>query len=210
VEDDKGINELIKRTLHMTGHHGFSAYSGREAVSIVKKAAIDLVLLDISLPDCNGFMLMRQLGKDMPVIFVTARSEVVDRVKGLNCGAEDYIVKPFAMDELIARVQVVLRRQNKQQSVYCIGEVKVDLERHLVFRKGESLDITNREFELLKILIINRNIALSRSRLLDLAWGDDYDGEERTVDVHIQRLRKKLNLESQIKTIFKLGYRMEF
>lgn len=212
VEDDKRINELIRRTLAMTGHQGFPAFSGREALFVLEGKRIDLILLDIGLPDMDGFGLMKCLSgeyADIPVICVTARDEVTDRVKGLKGGAEDYIVKPFAMEELLARIQVVLRRFHKEQNVFHIRDVEVDLSGAVVKRRGRTVELTNREYELLKVLLLNRNIALSRERLLELAWGMDFYGDDRTVDVHIRRLRQKLGLEKDIRTIFKYGYRLE-
>lgn len=212
IEDDKKINELIRRTLSMTGHQGLTAFSGREALLSLEQKRADLILLDIGLPDMDGFSLMRRLSEDygdIPVICVTARDEVADRVKGLVGGVEDYIVKPFAMEELLARVQVVLRRFHKEQNIYVIRDVEVNLAAGTAARGGRAVELTNREFELLKILLINKNIALSRERLLDLAWGMDYYGDDRTVDVHIRRLRQKLGLEKDIKTVFKYGYRLE-
>ncbi len=212
VEDDRRINELIRRTLSMTGHAGLTAFTGREALSVLGKSRIDLILLDIGLPDIDGFLLMRRLSEeygDIPVICVTARDEVPDRIKGLKGGAEDYIVKPFAMEELLARIQVVLRRFHREQTVYHIRDVEVDLAGAAVKKAGVPVELTNREYELLRILLVNKNIALSRERLLDLAWGRDFYGDDRTVDVHIRRIRQKLGLEKDIKTIFKYGYRLE-
>ena len=145
----------------------------------------------------------------IPVICVTAKGEVSNRVKGLMGGAEDYIVKPFALEELIARIQVVLRRNHKEQTLYRIGDTEIDLKSGIVKRNGAIVELASQEYGLLKTLLENKNIALSRSRLLDLAWGMDYEGEERTVDVHIRRLRQKLGMEESIKTIFKYGYRLE-
>lgn len=212
VEDDRRINELIRRTLSMTGHKGLTAFTGREALSALRKNRIDLILLDIGLPDMDGFSLIKRLSeeyKDIPVICVTARDEVPDRIKGLKGGAEDYIVKPFAMEELLARIQVVLRRFHREQTVYHIRDVEVDLAGAVVKKAGALVELTNQEYELLKILLVNKNIALSRERLLDLAWGKDFYGDDRTVDVHIRRIRQKLGLEKDIKTIFKYGYRLE-
>ncbi len=212
IEDDRKINELIRRTLSMTGHQGLTAFSGQEALSALERKGADLILLDIGLPDMDGFSLMRQLRaeyRDIPVICVTARDEVPDRVRGLKDGAEDYIVKPFAMEELLARIQVVLRRFCKEQNSFCIRDVEVNLTEGTATRGGKDAGLTNREFALLKILLLNKNIALSRERLLDLAWGMDYYGDDRTVDVHIRRLRQKLGLEEDIRTIFKYGYRLE-
>lgn len=212
VEDDRRINELIRRTLAMTGHKGLTAFTGREALSALGKKNIDLLLLDIGLPDMDGFALLKQISEDyadIPVICVTARDEVPDRVKGLKGGAEDYIVKPFAMEELLARINVVLRRFHREQNIYHIRDVEVDLAGAVVKKGGVPVELTNREYELLKILLANQNIALSRERLLDLAWGRDFYGDDRTVDVHIRRIRKKLGMEQDIKTIFKYGYRLE-
>lgn len=208
VEDEKGISELLKRTLNMSGYHSFQAFTGLEAIRLVKKENVDLVLLDINLPDINGFKVLKEMG-DIPVIYLTARDEIPDKVKGLSQGAEDYIVKPFDINELLARIQVVLRRYNKEEKAVVIGASMIDLEKHTVFLEEEKVELTNQEFELLKILVRNRNMALSRNKLLDLAWGMDYFGDERTVDVHIQRLRKKLKLENYIKTVYKFGYRLE-
>lgn len=212
VEDDRRINELIRRTINMTGHMGVPAFSSREALSVLEEKRIDLILLGIGLPDMDGFVLMRQIAREfngIPVICVTARDEVPDRVKGLKGGAEDYIVKPFAMEELLARVQVVLRRFHKEQSIFHIRDVEVDLAGADVKKGGEHTNLTKQEYELLKVLLLNKNIALSRERLLELAWGMDYYGDDRTVDVHIRRLRQKLGLENEIKTIFRYGYRLE-
>lgn len=210
VEDEPAINELMKRTLSLTGHLCFQAYTGMDALKLIntKIDQPDLILLDINLPDIDGFQVMEHI-RNIPVIYVTARDEVPDRVKGLNSGAEDYIIKPFAMEELVARVQVVLRRFHREEKTFAIDDVTVDVEKHKVTKNGLDVELTNQEFELLRILLTNNNIALSRNQLLDLAWGIDYFGDDRTVDVHIQRLRKKLGLEAYIKTVFKYGYRLE-
>lgn len=212
IEDDRRISGLVCRTLAMTGHQGFPAFTGREALLALEGNRIDLVLLDIGLPDIDGFQLLKLISKefaDIPVICVTARDEIPDRVKGLRGGAEDYLVKPFAIEELLARVQVALRRCHKEQSVFRFRDVEADLGGGVVKKAGVLVELTNREYELLKVLLLNKNIALSRERLLELAWGMDFYGDDRTVDVHIRRLRQKLGLEKEIKTIFKYGYRLE-
>ena len=208
VEDDKSINELIRRTVRMTGHRGLPVHDGREALKAVEQKVPDLILLDMNLPDISGFELLKQW-KQIPVICVTARGEIGDRVRGLNGGADDYIVKPFAVEELVARIQAAMRRQNKEQTLYQLGSVEVDTSQAVVRNEGIPVELTTREYELLKVLLENKNIALSRDRLLDLAWGMDYCGDDRTVDVHIRRLRQKLGLEEYIRTIFKYGYRLE-
>ena len=208
VEDDKSINELMVRCLSVTGHECLTAFTGSEAIRIVEKNIVDLILLDINLPDVSGYDVMDYFN-GIPVIYVTARSELKDKIKGLNGGAEDYIVKPFDFQELVARVNVVLRRYGKGEDAFCLGDIKVDLKNYKVYRENEEINITKQEFELLKALISNKNINLTREQLLNAAWGWDYDGDERTVDVHIQRIRKKLKWESFIKTIYKIGYRLE-
>ena len=208
VEDDKSINELIRRTVRMTGHRGLPVHDGREALKAVDQKVPDLILLDMNLPDISGFELLKQW-KQIPVICVTARGEIEDRVRGLNGGAEDYIVKPFAVEELVSRIQAALRRQHKEQTYYRLGSVEVDTAKAAARKDGIPVELTTREYELLKVLLENKNIALSRDRLLDLAWGIDYCGDDRTVDVHIRRLRQKLGMEDYIRTIFKYGYRLE-
>lgn len=208
VEDEKSINDLMFRCLTMTGHQCLTAFTGREALSLVCQKHPDLILLDINLPDGSGFDFKEQL-PDIPVIYVTARGDITDRIRGLNGGAEDYITKPFDFQELIARVNVVLRRFQREDSVFTFQEITVSMRDYKVFQGEEEITLTRQEFELLKALILNRNLTLTREQLLNAAWGWDYDGDVRTVDVHIQRLRKKLHWENCIKTIYKIGYRLE-
>jgi len=210
VEDDKPISDLILMNLKLVGHTGKQAFDGNEAATALENFTPDLVLLDVMLPYKDGFSLMEQKTfENIPVIFLTAKDSITDKVKGLNLGADDYIVKPFEAVELLARVEAVLRRVKPAERVIAIDNVSVHLDRRVVTVDDVPVDLTNREFELLEVLITNRNIALSREKLLDLAWGYDYFGDTRTVDVHITKLRKKLNFESRIKTVFKLGYRLE-
>ena len=168
-----------------------------------------MILLDIMLPKMDGFAVIREMGDDIPVIFLTARGAVQDRVTGLHLGAYDYIVKPFDMLELQARVESVLRRTQKLDKEFALGDVKVDLPGRQVFHKGELVDFAPQEFLLIEALIKNRNIALSRDKLLEIAWGYDYGGDTRTVDVHIYNIRKKLCWEHVVKTVYKVGYRLE-
>ncbi len=209
VEDEKLINNLIRENLVLVGHICIQAYDGPEARMCLRQDEFDLVLLDIMLPGCSGYDVLPDAA-DTPVIMLTAKDNVYDKVKGLNMGAEDYIVKPFDMLELIARVNAVLRRQDRRGSdVFTIGEIHVDLQSHMV-RDGErEIPLTLKEYELLEYLIHNRNIALSREQLIQSVWGYDYEGDTRTVDVHVASLRKKLGLEGELKTVYKLGYRLE-
>ncbi len=208
VEDEFSISELIHRNLKLTGHNCVQAFDGYEAVEILKRRTFDLILLDIMLPGIDGYQVFHYTG-GAPTIFLTAKSELSDKLKGLTMGADDYITKPFQMLELAARVETALRRARKTEHGFALGDMRVNFESCQVFVKDEPVDLTPKEYKLLETLIRNRNIALSRERLLDLVWGYDFEGGTRTVDVHIQRLRQKLCLERQIKTVYKLGYRLE-
>lgn len=208
VEDEEAINELVRRNLTLVGHSCMSAMDGETALTMMSSHPFDLLILDIMLPKLDGFEVFKQ-SQNIPTIFLTARTNVQDRVKGLVMGADDYITKPFEMLELLARVEAVLRRTKKQEDSFVLGDLKVEFQGRKVYLKEQLVDCTPKEFELLEVLIKNRNIALSREKLLELVWGFEYEGETRTVDVHIQRLRKKLGLEKQIATVYKLGYRLE-
>ncbi|MDP4093994.1 MAG: response regulator transcription factor [Bacillota bacterium] len=209
VEDEPAINELIKRNLQLVGHRCVSAFDGRQALDLIEQPnSFDLVLLDIMLPGLDGFTVFDRI-QAIPVIFLTARNSLNDRVKGLNMGAYDYIVKPFEMLELLARVDATLRRTKTENDTYVIDNIKIDLSSRQIFVDGKNTECTPKEYELMEVLIKNRNIALSREKLLELAWGYDFEGDTRTIDVHIQKLRKKLGLEDRIKTVYKLGYRLE-
>ena len=213
VEDEKSIYDLILMNLKLVGHTGRQAFDGNEAAAALKDFQPDLVLLDVMIPYQDGFSLMEhKVFGDIPVIFLTAKDSTMDKVKGLKLGADDYITKPFEAVELLARVESVLRRVEpaaRATRVVVINSASVYLDRRVATVDGSPVDLTNREFELLEVLINNRNIALSREKLLNLAWGYDYFGDTRTVDVHITKLRKKLNLENYIKTVYKVGYRLE-
>ena len=208
VEDELSINELIRKNLNLTGHHCTQAFDGLSAVSLLENRKFDLMVLDIMLPGLNGYQVLEN-ACGIPTIFLTAKSELADKLKGLTMGADDYLTKPFQMLELTARVEAVLRRTKKAELEFTLGSMKYDFERHQVFLDGVVTECTPKEYELLEVLIRNRNIALSREKLLDMVWGYDFEGGTRTVDVHIQRLRHKLHLENHIKTVYKLGYRLE-
>ncbi|MDO4545488.1 MAG: response regulator transcription factor [Bacillota bacterium] len=208
VEDEFSINELICRSLQAAGHHCVQVFTAMEAIKAADKEEPDLVLLDVNLPDLDGFALYKHL-EPLPVIYVTARDEIGDKLRGLASGAEDYVVKPFDIQELIARVNLVLRRNHRSEEAIKVGEMVIDLERQTVHHGKELVSLSNREFQLLRVLLEHKNMVLSRRQLLELAWDMDYQGEERTVDVHIRRLRQKLRLEDKIKTVFKAGYRLE-
>lgn len=208
VEDELSINELIRRNLSLTGHHCTQAFDGLSAVGLLENRSFDLIVLDIMLPGLDGYQVLER-ASGTPAIFLTAKSELNDKLKGLAMGADDYLTKPFQMLELTARVEAILRRTRKGETEFTLGDIKCDFNRHQVFLNETAVECTPKEYELLEILIRNRNIALSREKLLDMVWGYDFDGGTRTVDVHIQRLRHKLHLEKYIKTVYKLGYRLE-
>lgn len=209
VEDEKAINQLMKQNLVLQGHQVVQAFDGKQALEILdSKGDLDLVILDIMLPYISGMELIKEI-TDVPVMFVTAKDGIQDKLKGLTSGAEDYLVKPFDMLELIARVNLILKRHKKDTTTFSLAGAEVDLVSQKIVKDGEEIILTPQEWSLLEVLIRNVNIALSRDKLLNMAWGYDFDGDARTVDVHIVKLRKKLGWEEQIKTLYKLGYRLE-
>lgn len=210
VEDEKPISELIRINLTNAGHDCTCVYDGKAAADLLENTRFDLVLLDVMLPNVDSFELMDYIRPmDIPVIFLTAKGNVDDRVKGLRLGAEDYIVKPFAIAELLARVDTVIRRYSKADSVIEFGAVEVLTQSHLVMRRGVAVELTPKEYELLLLFLQNKNIALFRDVIFERVWEGEYTGDTRTVDLHVQRLRKKLGLEDTLKTVYKVGYRLE-
>ncbi|AEB74759.1 response regulator transcription factor [Clostridium botulinum] len=210
VEDDLAIGDLIEINLQMSGYEVLKAIDGEEAKEVFDKEDIDLVLLDVMLPKIDGFQLIKYIKKkDIPVIFLTAKNSVIDKVKGLRLGADDYIVKPFENIELLARIEVVERRYNKDDKIIKFKNIEVDINKRIVKLNGDYVELTLKEFQLLLLFIKNKNIALSREQILNKVWGYDYVGETRTVDIHVNRLREKLDLRNNIKTIFKVGYRLQ-
>ena len=210
VDDEERIRELIKMNLELAGYECSEAEDGDVAIEKMKEVKPDLALLDIMLPKKNGYEIAEDFIKaDIPIIFLTAKDSVVDKVKGLKLGADDYIVKPFESMELLARIEAVLRRKGKDIEEFEYKGVKINFSTREVKVNNEPVEMTAQEFSLLEVLIKNKNLALSREKLLESAWGYDYYGDTRTVDMHIQRLRKKLNWENVIVTVFKYGYRLE-
>ncbi len=209
AEDELAINDLICKNLKLLGHKTAQAFDGAQAMQLIEERGFDLVLLDVMMPQMSGFEVKAKLPADLPVIFVTAKNSVSDQLTGLNLGADDYIVKPFDVLVLIARVENVLRRTKKNSTLFTLNDCTIDLAKRIVIKDGKEVVLTLQEFNLLEALVLNRNFALSREKLLQLAWGYDYMGDTRTVDVHIQKLRKKLDLQKEIVTVFKYGYRLE-
>lgn len=210
VEDDPNIAKLIEATVAIGGYEGVVCTNGAEAFQKMEKEEYDLILLDVMLPDMSGFEIMRnRTNTDTPVIFITARQELTDKVRGLRLGAEDYIVKPFEAMELLARIEVILRRVKKTVQIYEYRDISVNIEEHTCKKNGQLIYLTPKEFEVLVFFLQHKDVAVSRERLLSAVWGFEYEGETRTIDIHIQQLRKKLNLKECLVTIPKLGYRLE-
>ncbi len=210
VEDDISVRDLISINLQMVGYEVLTAGDGISAKEIIEKESIDLILLDVMLPKMDGFTLITNIkSKGVPVIFVTAKDSVLEKVKGLRLGADDYIVKPFETIELLTRIEVVLRRYGVLDKIIKFKHLEIYLDQRMVKENDKIVDLTFKEFDLLILFLNNKNIALSRDQILERVWGYDYGGETRTVDIHVQRLRDKLNLKDNIKTIFKIGYRLQ-
>jgi two-component system alkaline phosphatase synthesis response regulator PhoP len=210
AEDEKPISNLIQMSLASAGYHCECAYDGMEAADLLEEKTYDLVLLDIMLPKIDGYELMEYIRPlEIPVIFITAKGSVQDRVKGLRAGAEDYLPKPFEIIELLARVETVLRRYHKGERVLTVDDVRIDTQSRTVYKKDKPINLTMKEFELLLLFVQNQNVALFRETLYERVWEGEYMGDSRTVDLHVQRLRKKLGWEQKIKAVYKIGYRLE-
>jgi DNA-binding response OmpR family regulator len=210
VEDEKPISNLIRMSLKRAGHSCDCAYDGVEALNFLEIQTYDLILLDIMLPQIDGSSLMeyiRPMG--IPVIFLTAMNAVSDRVKGLRMGAEDYIIKPFEVLELLARVEVVLRRYSKTNHRIEIGGITIDTVAMTVLRNGNEVNLTKKEYDLLLLFARNPNVALYRETIYERVWNEDFPYGSKTVDLHIQRLRKKVGWEKLLKAVNKVGYRLE-
>ena len=202
IEDDRAISELLCMNLEAAGYETVAAYDGEEAQRLLLwHEDADMAVVDIMLPGKDGFALMEDFKRrNLPVIYLTAKDDVASKVKGLRLGAEDYMVKPFEMLELLVRMEKVLERTGRARKILTIRNIMVDVQSHQVLKDGIPVGLKPMEYDLFVLLLQNKNIAL---------WGEDYLGESRTVDVHIGQLRKKLELYDEIKTIPKLGYRLE-
>jgi len=221
VDDAEHIVELISFNLKNEGHDILVAYEGGEALKLVDSEMPDLVLLDLMLPGIDGIEICRrirgnEITKNIPIIMITAKGEEIDKVLGLEIGADDYITKPFGVRELLARVKAILRRSKRMEIVLEAKHhesygINLDVEKHEVRKNGELVDLTFKEFELLKLLFEHKGKVLTRDYLLDKIWGYDYFGETRTVDVHIRHLRKKIGEEKGnefIETVRGVGYKL--
>ena len=212
VEVDDNISKMLAATLSIGGYGYAQCGDGLEAIGRITAESYDLILLDVMLPGADGFAVLdaiRAKGCETPVIFLTALGAVADKVKGLRGGAEDYIVKPFEAGGLLARIEVVLRRAGKSGMRLQYGDIRVDIERHTVTKNGEPVVLTPKEFDVLVFFMRNVDVAITREQLLSNVWEYNYTGESRTVDIHVQQVRRKLGLQGRLITIPKLGYRLE-
>ena len=210
AEDEEPIANLLQKNLSRAGYDCIWAPDGQKAADLMEREGIDLILLDVMLPGINGYELMEYARELMiPVIFLTALGTTKDKVKGLKMGADDYLTKPFEIVELLARVEAVLRRYHKTENRFQVFDILIDTASRQVTRNGEAIPLTMKEFDLLLLLVRNRNIALYRETIYENVWGGEYMGQSRTVDLHIQRLKKKLNWDSEITAVYKVGYRLE-
>ncbi|GFI11736.1 MAG: response regulator transcription factor [Lachnospiraceae bacterium] len=210
VDDEKPICDLIDINLSAAGYQCKSVQDGLAAIDLIERESFDLILLDIMLPGADGFDIMEYIRPlKVPVIFITARGEVKNKIKGLKLGAEDYLVKPFDVLELAARVEVVLRRFHKTEQTLTAGDVTVDLEARKVTRGGRPVVLTNKEYGLLVLFIRNKNVALFKETLYEKVWGDEYLADSRTLELHVQRLRRKMGWEKNLVAVYKVGYRLE-
>ncbi len=210
AEDEEPIANLIRMNLKKAGYSCQCVYDGEAASNLLEKERFDLLLLDIMLPRISGYEVMEYAKSlDVPVIFITAMSSISQRVAGLKMGAEDYIVKPFEIVELLARVEAVLRRCQKIGKQIRVLDVEIDLSSRIVLQNGQQVLLTPKEYELLLFFARNPNIALYRETLYEQVWEREYTGDSRTVDLHVQRLKKKLGWDDHISAVYKIGYRLE-
>lgn len=213
IEDEEKIREIVKTYAEKEQYHVFEAASGSEAYELLDERIYQMIVLDVMLPDTDGWTILRKIRKEknIPVIMLTARSEEDDKLLGFDLGADDYVTKPFSAKELMARIKTVLKRNHvvTMGETIDIGAMTINTSFHQIQVEDEEVDLTPLEYKLLMYLVDNRNIALNRNQILDGVWGFDYFGDERTVDTHVKRLRKKIGVAgSTIKTVRGVGYRM--
>lgn len=211
AEDESSIANLISHVLKETEYETVWAADGKETADMLEREYFDLVLLDIMLPLIDGYEVLEYCKSlDVPVIFLTAKGTLEDRVKGLRAGAEDYIVKPFEIMELLARVETVLRRCGKtERTIFLSPDIGIDTVSRIVTKGEKRVALTVKEYDLLLLFVQNKNVALYRDRIYQKVWGEEYMGDSRTVDLHIQRMRKKMGLEDRLVAVYKIGYRLE-
>lgn len=210
AEDDIAIADLIRMNLEMVGYDVKVVNDGIEALSKIQEEDFALVILDVMLPLVDGFEIIKKIDtRNNSIIFLTARNELKDKLKGLKEGADDYMTKPFEPLELLARVEAVIRRNKTYDEILNFKHIVLNESKRVIIINDREVELTPKEFELFVYLLKNKNIAISRTQLIEQIWGYDFEGETRTIDMHIQKIRKKLNLKENLKTIYKFGYRLE-
>lgn len=210
IEDEEMIADIISRGLTRAGYQCECVYDGTDAAGLLEEKRYDLILLDIMLPGVVGYELMEYIKNlGIPVIFITAKARLEDKIKGFKLGADDYITKPFELAELTARVEAVLKRYYKTQSRISVAGMEIDTLSRTVKKNGRLVELTAKEYDLLLVFLRNRNIALYRERIYEEVWGGEYDPDSRTVDIHVQRLKRKMGLEDYIISVRGIGYRFE-
>lgn len=210
AEDDIAIADLIRMNLEMVGYDVNVVNDGIEALSKIQEEDFALVILDVMLPLVDGFQIIKKIDtRNNSIIFLTARNELKDKLKGLKEGADDYMTKPFEPLELLARVEAVIRRNKTYDEILNFKHIVLNESKRVIIINDREVELTPKEFELFVYLLKNKNIAISRTQLIEQIWGYDFEGETRTIDMHIQKIRKKLDLKENLKTIYKFGYRLE-
>ena len=210
IEDEEMIADIISRGLTRAGYQCECVYDGTDAAGLLEEKRYDLILLDIMLPGVVGYELMEYIKNlGIPVIFITAKARLEDKIKGFKLGADDYITKPFELAELTARVEAVLKRYYKTQSRISVAGMEIDTLSRTVKKNGRLVELTAKEYDLFLVFLRNRNIALYRERIYEEVWGGEYDPDSRTVDIHVQRLKRKMGLEHSIVSVRNVGYRLE-
>lgn len=210
VEDEKPISDLLRLSLTKAGYQCTCVFSGTSAADMIEHEVFDLILLDIMLPEIDGYELMEYIQTiGTPVVFITAKASLDDKLKGLRLGAEDYIVKPFEVLEVLARVEGILRRHGKLQTIIRIDDLEINTAAMLVTRNGKEIILTKKEYDVLLLFARNPGIVLYKSTIYERVWGGEYPERTRTVELHIQRLKKKLGWNEQLKPVYMVGYRLE-
>ncbi len=220
-DDEAGLRSVLKRYATYEGHEVMEASDGLEAVELCRKEAFDIIIMDVMMPEMNGFQAVKEIRKtaDTPVIMLSARGEVYDRIMGFELGVDDYVVKPFSSKEIMLRITAILRRMTRNTTAKPDGDghviyekdgLKVDMTAYQVFIDGILVDMTHKEYDLLFFLIRNKNIAIPRSKIMTMVWGYEYEGDDRTLDTHMKLLRKTLGpYANSITTLRGLGYRFD-
>ena len=217
VDDEKLIVKGIKFSLEQDGMEVTAAYDGKEAYELAMQNDYDIILLDVMLPELNGFEVCQMIREksDVPIIMLTAKGDDMDKILGLEYGADDYVTKPFNILEIKARIKAIIRRtkgrkqEQPAERTIVSGEMRIDLDSRRVFIGDREVNLTAKEFDLLVLFVQNKNVALCRDRIFERVWNEEYLGDSRTVDLHVQRMRKKLGLEDRLSAVYKVGYRLE-